>query len=341
MPDGKTILVTGASGYIAKHLILRLLQAGYAVRASVLNAARAQAVREAMAARLAADFPLGERLAFVELDLTREAGWPQALSGVDALLHTASPFPLEQPRDAQEVVRPAVEGTLRALKAARDAGVTKVVLTGSVASIINREIVPGRPFDEQDWTDPGFQTVTPYALSKYEAERAVWKFAGENPQMRITVINPGFVLGAPLDADFGTSVSVIERILRGRDPMLPDIAFPCVDVGDVAAAHITALEHEEASGKRFAVAASVLTFADMAAVLKREFPSRRIPTRVAPGWFIRLLGRFDKGVASIVPALGRREPVSSERARTLLGIVLRDPRESVAETGRWLAEHGV
>ena len=339
MQQIRTVLVTGASGYIAKHIVLQLLEAGYAVRASLRSPAREAEVRNAVLPHLANAGDAAARLSFVTLDLNSDAGWSEALAGVDALMHTASPFPLVQPSDLQELIRPAVDGTLRALRAARDAGVTRVVLTSSNAAISNTEPPAGRPFDERDWSTPGYKTMTPYTASKLEAERAAWDFVQkEAPQLELTVINPVFVLGPPLDKHYGTSIRVIERFLRGKDPMLPDMGFACVDVRDIALMHVRALSTPASVGQRIIGASQFLSFQDMAKVLKREFPQRRIPTMVAPHFVMKLLGIFDKAIASIIPALGRREDISNARAREMLGIEFRDPRIAVAEAARFLVE---
>jgi dihydroflavonol-4-reductase len=339
MQEIKTVLVTGASGYIAKHIILQLLEAGYTVRASLRSPARAGEVRDAVLPHLAATGAAASRLGFVTLDLASDDGWPQALAGVDALLHTASPFPLEQPANAQDLIRPAVDGTLRALRAAKAAGVNRVVLTSSSVAISNTEPPKDRPFDEGDWSTPGYKTETPYVQSKLKAEQAAWDFVKtEAPQIELTVINPVFVLGPPLDRHYGTSIRVIERFLRGKDPMLPDIGFNCVDVRDIAQMHVRALAAPASIGMRIIGSASFLTFQDMAKAMKARFPKRRIPTMVAPHWFIKLLGLFDKAIASIIPALGRRESISNARAREILGIEFRDPRTSVVEAAEFLVE---
>ncbi len=342
MPKHTKVLVTGASGFIAKHIVLQLLEQGHSVRASLRSPSRADEVRDALRSHLPGDFDLDAHLDFVVLDLEKDAGWNEAITGVDALMHTASPFPLVQPKDPAELVRPAVEGTLRALRAANAAGVDRVVVTGSIASIANRELPHGRPFNESDWSRPDYPTTTAYALSKLEAERAAWKYVEEHaPSLQLTVINPGFVLGAPLDRHYGTSLSVIERFMKGRDPMLPDVGLVSVDVRDIARMHVLALETPASTGKRILGAAEFLSFRDMALAIKARFPERRIATRVAPHLLIRMLGLFDKSIAVIIPSLGRREEASPELARSLFGITFRDPRESVAEAAEFMVANRI
>lgn len=337
-----TVLVTGASGFIAKHVVLQLLQSGYHVRGSVRDLERGEEIRQAVRPHLDDAALADTGLEFVELDLERDSGWADALTGIDALLHTASPFPMVQPDNEEEVIRPAVEGTLRALKAASAAGVDRVVLTSSSVAILGG--TPGNDrdrYNETDWTDPSAKSATPYARSKTLAERAAWNFiAGEAPQLKLTVINPGLVVGPPLDDRFGTSIGVVERILKAQDPALPDVGFSAVDVRDIAAMHVRALERPEAVGERIAGVAGFLRFVDMAKALKEAFPDRRIVTFVAPHFVIRMIGLFDKSVRTILPDLGKRKDVDNAKAKSLLGIQFRDPRESVVESARFLLENG-
>ena len=334
-----TILVTGASGYIAKHIVLRLLKAGHNVRGSVRSADKGAA----LAATIAAHLPeAADRLETVTLDLTRDAGWAEAAAGVDAILHTASPFPLTQPKDPEDLIRPAVEGARRALAAAHKAGVDRVILTSSIAAVAETRLPPGRAlYDERDWSDPQAPGITAYSASKTLAERAAWDMvATETPGLGLTTINPGFVLGAPLDTAYGTSLRVVERMLSGRDPMVPNVGFACVDVGDIAEMHVRALDRDATIGQRIIGTGAFLWFADMAATLAQAFPDRRIATRRAPDLMIRAIGLFDPAARSIVPALGLRREFDSTRAGDLLGMTFRDPRESLTEAARWLVGQG-
>ena len=196
-------------------------------------------------------------------------------------------------------------------------------------------------YDARDWSDTSAPGVTAYSTSKTLAERAAWDMVKtEAPDIRLTTINPGFVLGAPLDGDTGTSLAVIERLLKGRDPMLPRLGFACVDVGDIAEMHLRALDGAGTVGQRLIGTGGFLWFTEMAEVLAKAFPDRRIPTRQAPDVMIRLIGLFDPTVRSIVPGLGQRREFDTAPARDLLGIGFRDPRDSVIESARWLADQG-
>ena len=292
----QTILVTGATGYIAKHLIFQLLQKGFAVRGSVRSLDSEAILRSDLIAAGLTPEMVTAGLNCVVLDLGSDAGWDAALTGVDALMHTASPFPLAAPKDEETLIRPAVDGTIRALKAAKNANVHRVILTSSAAAIVSYpQKLGGAPFDETDWAD--LETSAAYPKSKTLAERAAWDFVSTDaPDMALTTINPGLVLGPPIGQRYGSSLQVVERALSGKDPMLPDMGFASVDVRDVAAAHIAALERPESAGQRFACSGGYLEFSDFSAILKAQYPDRKIPTRVAPNLLMRFLALFDPAI---------------------------------------------
>lgn len=341
MPEENApILVTGASGFIARHILLQALEAGHRVRGTVRSAARAEQVRAALRARLADPAAL-DRLSFATLDLMQDAGWAEACAGVRAMIHTASPFPMAQPKEADALIRPAVEGTLRALRAARAAGVARVVLTSSVAAVTAAG-GGNRLLTEADWTDLNDPAAGAYIRSKTLAERAAWDFVrDEAPAMALTAINPALVLGPPLDRDYGTSVAVVERILKGRDPMLPRLGFGIVDVRDVARMHLAALDRPESAGRRYIGAGGALWFRDIAAILRREYPGRRMPRIEAPDIVLRGLALFDPAIRSILGGLGSIPELSAARARQELGIDFIAPEAAVRATARALVAMGV
>ena len=333
----RTVLVTGATGYIGKHLVRRLLDAGHTVVGSARDRSRDGEVRSALAPALADPNAL-ERYRTVELDLTRDGGWDDAMAGVDVLMHTASPFPLEQPKNADDLIRPAVDGTLRALRAARAAGVSNVVMTSSSVAVMDSNDNTREVYVETDWTDPEKPGLSPYVRSKTLAERAAWDFVNREANgIRLAVINPTFVVGAPLDGNYGTSVRAVRRLVKGKDPLLPRIGFACCDVGDVAEAHVRAIDRPEAAMHRHIVFDRFMWFADMAGIVREALPGAKTARREAPDFLMRLLGLFDAEVRSIVPQLGRVRRADNTRLRDALGITPRDTRESVAETALWLS----
>ena len=248
-------------------------------------------------------------------------------------MQTASPFPLEQPQNAMEVIGPAVDGTLRALKAAQAAGVSRVILTSSVAAIMYRDKPAGALYSSADWTDGDNTSLTPYIRSKALAEKAAWDFiAKDAPDMRLTVINPGFVLGPPLGGVDGTSMTVIARVLKAQDPMQPPVSFPIVDVRDVAARHVAALADDSTIGQRIIAANETASFADIARILQPISP-KRLKTREAPVWLIRALALFDSLIKAVLPDLGKTRQMDTTPARTLLGRDLISADMSIREAG--------
>lgn len=327
----RTILVTGLSGFIAKRIAHDLLAQGDLVRGTLRAPGREAEVRAAMA-----DLPFEAqaRLSFVQADLLSDAGWAEAMTGIDAVMHTASPFPLSKPKDESILIRPAVEGTERVLAAAQAAGVQRVVLTSSMEAVMHG--VASKPMTEADWSNPDAPTCAPYTRSKIFAEQAAWRFAKAHPEMQLTVINPGMVCGTPVDAQTGSSVAVIARVLSGRDPMLPDFDLPVVDVADVSACHIAALDHPESIGKRYICAERFMPFPEIAAVLKAAYPERRIASRIAPKWLISVLALFDTQLALIKEMIGPRLALSHAAATVDLGVAFVPAEEAVLRTARFL-----
>jgi dihydroflavonol-4-reductase len=313
----KLVVLTGITGFIAKRIAFDLLEAGYSVRGSLRSTGRADEVRIALRPRLSDPSAL-DRLSFVELDLSSDDGWAEAMDGADALLHTASPFPMTQPRDETDIIAPAVDGTLRALRAAQSAGVTRVVLTSSVVAIEAK--TKAGAFTEDDWSDTDHPKSNAYYKSKTLAERAAWDFVARHPEMQLTTINPALVLGEPMDSRFGTSLSLIERILGGKDPMLPDFGFAIVDVADISAMHIAALERPQSIGQRFIGANGTMTMPQIAKHLAARHPDRKIATKIAPKFVLRILSLFDPSIRTVLPGLGHAPQFDNTRAREVLGI---------------------
>lgn len=333
----QTVLLTGITGFLAKHIALGLLNAGYTVRGSLRSPARADEVRDALRGHLK-DAAALDRLSFVPLDLARDEGWAEAMAGCDVLMHTASPFPLDQPKDENEVIRPAVDGTLRALKAATEAGVHRVILTSSTVAV-SGYAGDGR-IDESNWTDLNGPGITPYIKSKTLAEQAAWTHAEAHPELKLTVINPGFILGPALDAHYGTSLQVIERVLAAKDPAIPQFGFSTVDVRDVADMHVAAIAMPASEGKRILSVADFLWFSGIAQTVAARYPDRRIVTRRAPNLLVRLLAVFDPTLRQIVPSLGKRSDVSNARAREVFGMSFRPLDEAVATAAQSVIDAG-
>jgi dihydroflavonol-4-reductase len=331
------VLLTGASGYIAKHIAVELLNSGFEVRASVRSLSRTSEVVEAVTPHLLDKTGLVSRLTFVELDLLDDQGWAAALTGVDALLHTASPFPLVQPKSEGDLIRPAVDGTRRALTAASNAGVTRVVLTSSIAAIYGGQTA-GLELNEELWTDVNRPRVDAYTKSKTLAEKAAWEMA-QTHGLQLTTINPGVVVGTPLDNNFGSSISIIERLLNRKDPVLPKLTFAYVDVKDVARMHVAALENSATIGQRYLATSNSLSFLEVANAMKSAFPGRKFVTRVAPNFLIKFVGIFDKTVRTTFPFLGKPMITANAKAEKAFNFKFRPAREAIIESAKFLIDN--
>lgn len=327
------VLVTGGSGFVGSHVILQLLAAGHLVRTTVRSLSRENEVR-AMLERAGADT---YRLGFAAADLERDAGWPEAAADCDYVQHVASPFPISQPKDEQELIRPAVDGTLRVLRAARDAGVKRVVLTSSFAAIGYGHGQRATAYTEEDWTDVNGPSVQPYMKSKTLAERAAWNFiATEGGGMELAVVNPVGIFGPALGKDLSTSVELVRRMMTGKLPGTPDLWLGVVDVRDVASLQVQAMTDPAAAGQRFlAVAGEPVSFHQMALILHDHFGSK-VP-RQMPDWAIRALALINPMAREAVPRLGIRGRASNDKARAL-GWTPRSNEEAIAATARSLRE---
>ncbi len=336
------VLVTGGTGFIAAHCILQLLEQGYDVRTSVRSLAREADVR-AMLKQGGAE--PGEKLSFAAADLMSDAGWAEAAAGCGYVLHVASPFPPAAPKHEDELIIPAREGALRVLRAARDAGVKRVVLTSSFAAIGYGQKSSDRPFNEDDWTDPGGDDVRAYTKSKTLAERAAWDFvAREGGALELSVVNPVGVFGPVLGPDYSTSILLVQRLMDGAMPGCPRLVFGLVDVRDVASLHLLAMTRPEAKGERFlAVAGDFMTIQEIAKALKARFgaAARRVPANVLPDWMVRLAAMRDAAVAQIVPELGKYKNASNEKARRVLGWAPRSNEEAIAATAESMLRLGL
>src|SRR4051794_3258447 len=335
MPD-QLVLVTGGSGFIGAHCIKRLHEDGYRVRTTVRSLAREGEVRD-----MVGDGPLE----VVAADLTADAGWAEAVAGCAYVLHVASPFPLGRPKDEDELIVPARDGALRVLRAARDAGAARVVMTSSFAAIGYGHGHPDTVYDETTWTDVDGPGVSAYAKSKTVAERAAWDFAeAEGGSLELSVINPVAVLGPLLGPDASTSIELVKRLVDGSMPGTPKVAYGLVDVRDVADLHVRAMNAPAAAGERFlALGEDFRWISEIAAWLREALPERakKIPKRELPNLLVRVAARFDGSLRQLTPELGVRKRATNDKARRMLGWAPRGDREAVVATGESLLALGL
>jgi dihydroflavonol-4-reductase len=338
---GELVLVTGGSGFIGAHCVLQLLSAGYRVRTSVRSLDREPGVRAVLNA---GGMEPGAALSFSAADLMQDRGWPEAVGGCDYVLHVASPFPASVPKHEDDLIVPAREGALRVLRASRDAGVKRVVLTSSFAAIGYGSNPPDRTFSEEDWTDAS-RAVGAYAKSKTLAERAAWDFvAREGGGLELSVVNPVGVFGPVLGPDISTSILIVQRLMDGSMPGCPRLSFGIVDVRDVADLHLRAMTNPGAKDERFlAVAGDFMRIVEIALVLKARMgeAAARVPTRELPDWVVRLLAVFNRSVALITPELGKRKNATNAKARRVLGWAPRSNEDAVAATAESMITLGL
>jgi dihydroflavonol-4-reductase len=307
------------------------------VHTSIRDASRAAALR----ARLGAE---AQPLQVFGADLLRDEGWADAVRGCSHVAHVASPLPGRWVQRPEDLIVPAREGTLRVLRAARDAGVQRVVMTSSVAAIIYGRGRGVHHFTEADWTpadDPG---ASPYTRSKTLAERAARDWvAREGGGIEFCSVNPSVVLGPVSDDDYSSSIALVKRLLDGAMPGCPDLGFGLVDVRDVAELHLRALQAPGMAGERFIASGPFMKLIDIAQVLKRELGAQaaRVPTRRLPDWLVRLAARFDPLLRTAVGELGAERHTDATHARERLGWVPRPAEQSIVDTARSLIAQGL
>lgn len=344
-----TMLVTGGSGLVSLHCIAQALTAGYKVRTTIRRDSRKQDVLKGLKN---ADPPVdASKVEFVIADLLKDEGWAEAVKDVSLVLHVASPFPGVQPKDANELIRPAVDGTLRVLKAARASGtVQRVVVTSSQAAIsYGVAFENGRVFTEVDWSDPDGKgsPITPYAKSKTLAEKAAWDYIKrEGGDLELTVVNPVAIFGPPLLLPCeSTSVGIISQMLDGKLPAVPDVSFGVIDVRDVASLHLLVAIKAEAAGQRYQCCAEMgppVTLADMGAMLKAGLGAKasKAPTGTMPNFLVKLISYVMPQLKSVTHELGKRKNQSNEKARAL-GWNPRSNSEAIVSCGQALIDAAI
>ncbi|MCB8877898.1 SDR family oxidoreductase [Acidisoma silvae] len=341
MTDFDRVLVTGGSGYIATFCIVQLLREGATVVTTVRDRSRETDVRQAIAKVL----PAGGRLEVHVANLTDDAGWNEACAGCSGVLHIASPIPSLSPKKDEELVRPARDGVLRVLRAARDAGVIRFVMTSSTAAVCYGHGGRSKPFTEADWSDASDRTdSSAYERSKMAAERAAWDWhTREGCDMELVTICPGAVIGPVFGPDYSASIDIVRALLRSSMPGLPRFGWPLVDVRDIADLHVRALKTPSAAGQRFIGAGPFYWLQDVGRALRERVPdlADRVPVRRLPNWLVRLSALRNATIRARLYELNKTRDVSAEKARRELGWTPRPNDDAIADTARSLSLEGL
>ena len=334
------VLVTGGTGYIAGELIRQLLSKDWMVHATVRDKAKSE---DMLRARVGD--PGEDRLRVFQADLMDDAGWAEAMHGCSHVAHVASPIAASVPRHEDDMIIPAREGTLRALRFARQANVSRFVQTSSMAAVAYGRDNKVYTVSESDWTDVAHPDVTPYVKSKTIAERAArdW-IAKEGGAIEFVSVNPAMVLGPVDDADFSPSVEAVKQLLDGSMPMAPDLGFAIVDTRDCADLHVRCLTQPDLAGERFLAAGRFMKIIEIADVLRENLPpeqTRKVPTKVMPNWMVGILAAFNAGVRSIRNEVGKTRNVDASHALNRLDWSTRPVEESIVDCAKSLIRHGI
>ena len=335
------VLVTGGSGFIAAYCIAQLLEAGWSVRTTVRSLSKEAKVRQGLPKLT----DKAQEVQFLAADLTAEHGWREAARGCAFVLHVASPLPSTSPQTDEAIIRPARDGALRVLKAARDEGVQRVVMTASTASLSYGYGSREAPFTEADWSDVSNRRDTSgYERSKTLAERAAWDWLmAEGAELELTTICPGAVLGPVFSDDYSASIDIVKRLIDGSLPGLPRYGWPLVDVRDIADLHLRAMTAPNASGQRYIGAGPFLWMSDMARVLRTQAPqlAKGVPARALPNGLVRLFATFNAANRGRLYELDKQRPVSSEKAQRELKWTPRSNEDAILATAESLVAAGI
>jgi Nucleoside-diphosphate-sugar epimerases len=337
--EKELVLVTGGSGFIAVHIILKLLKRGYRVRTTLRTLSRQDEVKSMLAKGGAVDF---ENLEFIQTDLTSDINWIEAVTDANYVIHVASPTPATRPDDGDEMVKMAVDGTLRVMKAAKAAGVKRVVLTSASGAVLSGHKSHPEIFTEEDWTDLS-GNIDAYQRSKTMAELAAWEFA-KKENMELSAVTPVAVMGPVLGQDFSHSNQIIRAMLKGDMPFLLNIGFDYVDVRDVAELHLLAMTCPEAAGERFiATTGENLTYKEEAKILQRYLGStaKKVSTKALPDFMIKFMAIFKKDLRMPATFLGQNTACSNAKAKKLLGWQPRPAEEAIVATAKSMIELGL
>jgi dihydroflavonol-4-reductase len=335
------VLVTGAGGFVGKWTVIELLRAGFDVRGTVRSDSKAEKVRRAVARELGEN--LLPRLDFVKVDLMSDHGWWEAMIGVDAIAHVAAQILGIEPKDPQVVIGPAVEGTERILRFAVVTGIKRVVMTSSIATVGygHGQTTGKRVYTEEDFTDLDAMKFTwAYCVGKTKAERAAWAYA-RSEGLALTTIHPGAILGPALDEDASISLRMVSGLLDGSTPAMPSNGFSLIDVRDVAAMHIAALQQPSSAGHRYLATSDYVPFPQVADILRGAYPDREITRKQVPDWIIKLLARFGGPARQIINDIGNEKHYDRTKGEELLGRPFISGKDAILATAESVIRLGL
>lgn len=336
-----TILVTGISGFVGKWTALELLKKGYRVRGTLRDMAKAEAIAAALIEL--AGKSSAKRLEFVQADLLDDAYWGAAMAGVDAVMHVATAVLAEEPKNPDEVIAPALDGTRRVLEHAQAAGIKRIIMTSSIATVgYGLGHTSGkRVYTENDWTHlDGMRWKWAYCIGKTKAERAAWAYCEEHG-IDLTTIHPGAILGPLIDNDASVSVGLVGTLLDGSTPAVPNIGFSISDVRDVAAMHVAALEKPESYGERYLATADYLPFIKIAEILAEAYPQGKVPVKTAPDWILKLMVPFNRALRQIANDIGTQKHFDGSKGAALLGRNYIAAKETLIDTAESALKFGL
>ena len=330
--------MTGGTGFIGLHCLQQLLDKGYKVRTTIRSESRKQEVMEAMKKHSSNC----ENLEFFIADLLSDDGWSEAVTGSKYVLHVASPFFLGEPENEDVFIKPAVEGTLRVLKACADSDVQKGVLTSSFAAVGDGHSREKEVYTEEDWSSVDGE-ISPYAKSKTLAEKAAWEFVEnleESKKFELTVINPVAVTGPMLTSDIGSSNDFLLKLISGSMPACPKIHMGYIDVRDVAKAHIFSMTEEKTNGERIIVSENEMFFAEVGKTLN-EAGFKKSPTKEMPNFLVKIMSLFVGELKTLLSALNRKGDIDKTKAKSFFNWDYISTEQSVTETARQLQDMGL
>ena len=335
------VLLTGVSGWIAKHTAIELLISDYEVLGTVRNDSLIEQTKETINKHAPID-----NLSFVELDLLKDDGWNEAAQGCKYIMHLASPFPFKVSNNRNSLLAPAVDGTLRVLNAGLNANIEQFIVTSSIAAMF-RKPIRSNPysFDENDWTDENWKEgVGDYFLSKTKAEKAAWELMeSKRLKNKLTVINPGGVFGDALDKKGGTSIEYVKQFMKGKFPAAPKWGILISDVKDVAKAHVACIGNTKVGGRRLIVGKEVKKLIELSQIMAEAMPeyAKKLPKKELPNFMVKLISFFDSSAKTMIPDLGITMQTDTSYAEDLLGLKFNPAKGCISETAKSVVRLGL